>query len=304
MTWKQYVKKLLRHRPSPKTVVGIDALEPNWTFRRSEPDALMRLSHWSILRNRRAAPAWQAIRPITPRPRWIFFFVFAPNGTLDEAHRFTLAQLRRSEAGLAVICAAASPEAVPAELRDGVDALYWKGLAGFDFSAYAIALAETARHSSGADILVMNDSVFGPFGKADDLWSGMAWDLTGFTASAQVQNHIQSYAFMIRGMDARKLRDLRGVISERHAYDDYLGVVYGQETRFARVAARRMSVGALWYADDVRCGNPSIFAALALVDAGVPFLKRALFTKSAYAYDRADVLAALESRGHPVNPYR
>lgn len=303
MGWKHLVKKLLQHRPSPKTVVGINALERDWTFRPSAPDALMRLTHWSILCNRRRAPAWREIRPVTARPRWIFYFVFAPNGTLDDAHRFTLAQLRQSEAGVAVICAAPSVEAIPSELHAYGDALYWKDLPGFDFSAYAIALGETARRSPGADVLVMNDSVFGPFGEVDDLWRHMAWDLTGFTASAQVQNHIQSYAFMVRRMDAARLSDLRGVILTNHAYDDYLGVVYGQETRFARIAARRMTVGALWYADDRRCGNPSIFAALALVEAGFPFIKRALFTKSAYAYDRQAVVVALAARGHPVDDY-
>lgn len=304
MALKGYVKKVLRHRPSPKKVVGINALERNWTFHRSEPDALMRLSQWSIFPNLRRAPGRTAIRSVTPRSRWIFYFIYAPQGVIDDAHRFTLEKLRRADAGLAVICAAPSADKIPAELHDQVDALYWKDLPGFDFSAYAIALAETVRHSRGADILVMNDSVFGPFGPVDDLWSKMAWDLTGFTASGQVQNHIQSYAFMIRGMDARKLRNLRSVMPERFAFNDYLGVVYGQETRFARVAARNMSVGALWYADDVRCGNPSIFAALALVRAGFPFLKRALFTKSAYAYDRGEVLAALEECGHPVERYR
>ncbi len=300
MTLKSIVKTLLGHRPAPVLRTGIDALERNWTFEPSRPDGVTAAVRVTILRGLTLAPTSTAIVPITPKLRWIVYFVYLPNGRLTAAHRFTLARLRQADAGLCVICATPAPADVPDELHRTADALYWKALPGFDFSAYALALHEIAQHSAGADLLILNDSVFGPFEPVDTLWPAMQWRLTGFTASAQLQNHIQSYAFHLKNVDRSMVRALRTVLPHRFAFNDYRGAVYGQESRFATVAARTMSVGALWYADGIRCGDPSIFAALPLVRAGFPFLKRSLLTKNAHAADRDDIHETLRAFGHPV----
>lgn len=297
---KSIAKTLLGHRPAPILRTGIDALERDWSFRPSRPDGVTAAVRVTILQGLTHAPASMAIVSITPKPRWIVYFVYLPDGGLTAAHRFTLARLRQTDAGLCVICAAPTLADVPDELRHIADALYWKALPGFDFSAYALALHEIAQRSPGADLLVLNDSVFGPFVPVDTLWSAMRWELTGFTASAQLQNHIQSYAFHLKNVDGRTAQELRTVLPRRFAFDDYRGAVYGQESRFATVAARSMSVGALWYADGIRCGDPSILAALPLVQAGFPFLKRSLLTKNAHAADRNEIRYILRAFGHPV----
>ncbi len=298
MALKAIVKKLLGQRVCHQNLVGIDALDRDWTFRPSRPDGITRVVR-HLLR-RRAAPTRVALRQISQRRRWIVYFAYLPGGVLEDSHRFTLARLREADAGLAIVCATRSADTIPAELATMADALYWKDLPGFDFSAYTLALREIALHSPGADVLVLNDSVFGPFVPIDTLWDQMRWDLTGFTASGQVQNHIQSYAFHFRDWNDAKLRALRTIFPERTAYDDYRSAVYGQETRFATVAARSMSVGSLWYADDIRCNDPTIFAALPLVEAGFPFLKRSLLSKNAHFVDTDAVKAFLRRQGHAV----
>ncbi len=300
---KEIVKRVLGHRLAPTDRVRLEALERDWTFRPSTPDGWTRLIRMIALRSVGRAPARAAIVPIVPRTRWIVYFVFLPSGGLTSAHRFTLERLRAADAGLCVICAAPSPGDVPADLREIADALYWKDLSGFDFSAYALAIQEVARHSPGADLFVMNDSVLGPFVPLDTLWPAMRWDLTGFTASATLQNHIQSYAFHLRGVDRSTVRALASVMPRRFAFQDYLGAVYCQESRFATVAARRMSVGALWYADGERSGDASVLAALPLVEAGFPFLKRSLFTKNGHVYPRAALIDTLRGLGHPVDEF-
>jgi hypothetical protein len=297
---KSIAKTVLGHRPAPVLRTGLDALERDWTFRRSQPDGVTAAVRVTILRGLTRAPKSMALVPITPKPRWIVYFVYLPDGELTAAHRFTLTRLRQADAGLCVICAMPTPANVPDELRRTADALYWKALPGFDFSAYALALHEIAHRSAGADMLVLNDSVFGPFEPIDTLWPAMHWRLTGFTASAQLQNHIQSYAFHLKNVDHRMVQTLRTVLPRRFAFDDYRGVVYGQESRFATVAARSMSVGALWYADGIRCGDPSILAALPLVRAGFPFLKRSLVTKNAHAAGYDEIRDTLRAFGHPV----
>jgi lipopolysaccharide biosynthesis protein len=298
---KDTIKWLLGHHPSPTERVGLDALERDWTFRPSRPDGVTRAVRLLTRRGRRPAPAHLALVPVTPSPRWIAYFVFLPAGGLTAAHRFTLDRLRAADAKLCVICAAPTPGDVPDALARYADALYWKALPGFDFSAYALAVRVVAAGSPGADLLVLNDSVWGPFVPVDSIWPAMRWDLTGFTASAQIQNHVQSYAFHLRGVTPATAHALRPVLPAGYAYDDYRGAVYRQESRFATVGARSMTVGALWYADGVRCGDPSVLAALPLVRQGFPFLKRSLLGKNGHIYPRAQILATLRDLGHPVD---
>lgn len=246
-----------------------------------------------------APPPTRVVTPVTPRRRWALYFIYAPDGRLRPSHRFTLRQLRSEGTGLAVVFASPPGGEMPAELVAGTDALFWKGLSGFDFSAYAMGLRALADNSPGADVLVMNDSVFGPFCPLDALWARMPWDLTGFTASGNVQNHIQSYAFMLRDWDRDKYDDLAGILRLHDAYDDYRHVVFCQETLFAEHAAKTMSVGSWWYADHQTCADVSIHAALSLVEAGFPFMKKSLFTKYAHALDQKKARDVLAATGHP-----
>ncbi len=61
-----------------------------------------------------------------------------------------------------------------------------------------------------------------------------------------------------------------------------------------------MSVGALWYAEQMKTIDPSLFAAIPLVEAGFPFLKRGLMTKHARIYPKDTLHALLVDQGHPV----
>ncbi|MBJ6123338.1 rhamnan synthesis F family protein [Sphingomonas mollis] len=300
MRLKRAIYRALGQRPPVYRRVGIEALERNWSFRRSMPDGVTILIRLLVMRGRVPAPASRALIPITPAPRWIVYFIYLPSGGLTAAHRYTLERLHAADARLAVICATPDGD-VPAELHHQADALYWKGLGGFDFSAYALALHEVAERSSGADVFVLNDSVFGPFVPLDSLWPAMRWDLTGFTASAELENHIQSYAFHLKNCTRGRLRRLRAIFPRHSASDTYRDAVYSRESRFAAQAARSMTVGSLWYADNRRAGDPSVFAALPLLNAGFPFLKRSLLGKNARFYGPDEVPDRLRSLGHPVD---
>ena len=293
----------LRRPLPPLAPIGLDRLQRDWTYHPSAPDAVDRLRRLRCIGRWRPAPAYHPIMPITrPQARWIVYFAYLPDGRpLNPAHHYTLTRLRAADAGLLVICAAPRPGDVPRELRTMADALYWKGLSGFDFSAYARGLHEIAAHSPGADVLVINDSTYGPFAAIDTLWSAMAWDLTGFTACGQVENHVQSYAFHLKAVTPDRLARLADILPAHRAYDDYEPVVMRQETRFAATAAQHMSVGALWYAAQNVTIDPSLFAALPLVEAGFPFLKRGLLTKHAGIYPEEAVRAMLARHDHRVD---
>lgn len=285
---KSIIKWLAGQRRGHYGVVEADALVRNWTYRPSRPDHISALRRRWLARNTVTAPDFREITAPQPRVRWAVYFIYAPDGVLTPAHRFTLDRLSRAQAGLLVVFASASPDAVPAELVGMADALYWKALPGFDFSGYAIGLHAIAEHSPGADAFVMNDSVYGPFVDADTLWSCARWDLTGFTGSGNIENHIQSYAFILRDVSVPRMAGLQRVFCKETCYDTYEDVVFCQESLFARTAAKTMTVGALWYADYSTCADISVYAAGTLIADHFPFVKRSLYTK--YAVIRKDVI--------------
>lgn len=276
----------------------------NWTYQPSEPSALVRLVRLcSQAKGWKPPPAWKAIRPIVPARRWNMLFLYLPDGRLTAGQHDTLARLRDLRGRSAVVFASESPSNVPDVLNETA-ALYWKGLSGFDFSAYAIILQEVARQSPGADLYLQNDSVLGPFGDIDELIEAAPWRLTGFLGSSSMENHLQSYALVFRHVDLELVGALEPVLSTKRALDSWGDVVCRQETRLARTAWRSgSSVGALWFApraheiekpllaaaaaklglaastEDI-VADPSLCNAADLLEEGFPFLKRSLFGRN------------------------
>jgi lipopolysaccharide biosynthesis protein len=297
------VSKINAWRGRARVVFGLrpaSAVQREWTFRASRVSWGVRLIRWHSLAGVRWRPPSRELKPVFAAPRWTCYFIYLPDGALTDAHRFTLAALRRSSRRLLVVCAAPGPGDVPADLPGLCDALWWKGLRGYDFSAYRLGLAAIAATSPHADVFVLNDSVLGPFGEIDVSLDAAKWDLTGFTAFSLVENHIQSYAFQLRDVTRTTLRALRCIMPRFLVFDDYRAVVYCQETRFARVASRRMTVGALWYADARECGDPTVFAGPALLEHGFPFMKKSLFGRNVGLYPEEQLRRALADRGHPT----
>jgi hypothetical protein len=249
------------------------ALQPDWTFTpTTAPWRVQIARHRERLRGRVAAPASEVLVPPKGEGAWIVYFVYLPEGRLDPAHRFALDRLRALGRRLLVVCAAPNAAAIPPELSRAADALLWKALPGFDFSLVDLRP-----------------------------WLDRArWDLTGFTATSNVENHVQSYAFHLRDVTPKRLGALTSVMPRRHAFNHFWAVVLWQETRFARVAAKSMSVGSFLYADTPEIEDPTLQVALPLVAAGFPFLKRSLLGKLSHVAEREETLATLAAVGYPV----
>lgn len=292
------IRRLAGQNPGHFGVVDLDRLTRNWNFRPSRTDYISAIRRPFLLRNAVRAPDNMTIKPAYFGERWSVYFIYSPGGTLTPAHRFTLERLS-ANTELLVVFASSSPDDIPSEVSQMADALYWKALPGFDFSGYTLALTELAARSPGCDVLVMNDSVYGPLCDVDRLWPMMRWDLTGFTASSSIENHIQSYAFMLTDWDTGKARHLNRIFDPSVSFSDYEEVVFCQESRLARIASRRMTVGALWFADYGRCADAPVYAALSLAEDGFPFLKRSLLTKHAHVNDIGLVRDILARNEHP-----
>lgn len=254
----------------------------------------------TVVRNSQPRPDWMAIRPISQQPAWTVYFLFAPDGIFTPSHRFALERLRDAGHRLMVVCAAASPKAIPVEVNNYADALYWKALSGYDFSAYSGALREISRRSPHADVLVINDSVYGPFTDVREVLTHAPWELTGFTATSQVENHIQSYAFLLKNVTPARMRSLATVMFPWRALSNPHDVIQVQETRFARVAARSFTVGAYWFAEKEQVLDPTLFRPIELIEAGFPFLKRSLLGKHQTLQDVEQIRDLLFTLDHPV----
>ena len=282
----------------------IDGLVANWDFQPSQVSLDLRLRRvWNLVKGLRRAPHHQTLVPVREQACWMLYFIFAPEGSLTSAHEFTLARLRDMGLPLLVVCAAPEPGQVPERLRAFADALYWKALDGYDFSAYALGLHAVAAESPGATVCVMNDSVFGPFVDMRPFIAAAPWQLTGFTASSLIENHLQSYAFVMHDVRAQTLAPLASVLPTRFAFKRGIDVVLHQELCFARKAARHGSVGAFWFSPDSKVvADPTLMRPFELVAAGFPFVKRSLMGKHSKFQDSEAVVALLRELGHPVPP--
>lgn len=258
----------------------IDGLVRHWPF------ALGHIPAWLHIRRavrsaiwKRSPPQHVVIKAAPQSDSWCCLFAFLPDAVLSPAHRFTMQRLKKMNVPLLVVCATPHVNDVPRELHDLCDSLIWKSLSGYDFSAYAIALWHLAAASPGATALVTNDSILGPFVDIGPLIADPPWDLTGFTASSLVQNHIQSYAFVIRDVRVDRMQHLEAVLPIRFAYNRAGEVILCQELTLAAKASRSMSCGALWYGEAGRVDDPTLQRPIELLDCGFPFLKKSVFGK-------------------------
>lgn len=279
--------------------------QTNWAYVPSRPRLEIVWRRWKAKRAKEAGPAWKAIVPAVQRQRWLVYFVFLADGKLDAGHLFTLDRLAQEDASLLVICACPDGHPVLQELQSRSDALYWKATNGWDFSAYAIALSELARHSPGADVLVLNDSVFGPFRPLVPFMDAAPWRLTGLTGNAVEENHVQSYAFVVKSIDGELMDTLSPVMSTQWSYNAADPVILLQETLMARVVHSHIGVGAYFYTDGSRYEDLCLNCPEQLLEAGFPLLKRSLLGKFTGVFqDPKGMQALLRRQGHPAMPLR
>lgn len=271
-----------------------------WTYVPSVPRLSIVLRRWSSRLTRQAPPAWKLLTPPSTTGQWLLYFMFLPTGQLSPQHRFTLERLKKEDARLMIVCACPPDHSVLDDLKNQCDALYWKGAEGFDFSGYAIGLDELARRAPDSNVLVLNDSMLGPFAPLAPFIEQAPWRLSGLTASSLEENHLQSFALIIRQLNVEFLQAVASAISNEWCYDAIGSVILLQETRLARVAGHHMTVGAFWYSDGSRFDDLCLNCPEQMLDAGFPLLKRSLFGKfKGVFHDPAAMQALLQRLGHP-----
>lgn len=200
-----------------------------------------------------------------------------------------------------VVCACPRNHPVLQDLDTRCQALYWKELKGWDFCAYSLGLTALVDHSPGSDVLVMNDSIYGPFAPLLPFLENAPWRLTGFTGNNQLENHIQSYAFIIRQLDSDLMQHLTEIFDIRLSYRHQRAVVICQESQLASHAAKKCSVGSYWFTTAAEASDLCLGWPTQLLASGFPFMKRSLVGKFANIFaSQEDIRPLLQTLGHPV----
>jgi hypothetical protein len=178
----------------------------NWTFTPSKVGwRLFGKRIVTFFRRGRRMPKHAVLKEIVPRSQWICYVMFSADRSISPAQRYTLNALKSSSAGLMVVIISPSAKDIPLDLPHLADALYWKENSGWDFPAFAVALNAIGRLSPGANVFVLNDSVYGPFCNVSRFFQEAKWDLTGITAGGQSTSHfvINAKLWLCRKLGSR-----------------------------------------------------------------------------------------------------
>ena len=150
---------------------------------------------------------------------------------------------------------------------------------GYDFGSWATALDLLPAISRAPYVLLVNDSLVGPFGPIDHLlgrFHRSHADVWGMTDTEQLGHHLQSYCLGFRKgcLDHPELRAFWRGIRVEASRDD---VIHRYELGLSRVLRRaRLSTEAAiegWRAVDGD-DNPTLIGWRRLLDLGFPFVKR------------------------------
>ena len=206
--------------------------------------------------------------------------------------------------GYEVLFVSAAPQSSPLEWADRqpppMTVLRRPNL-GYDFGSWATALDRYPSIADCDQVLLVNDSLAGPFAPIDDLlerFDRSAADVWGMTDTTQFTHHLQSYCLGFKGGCLREpplARFWRDIGAEASRED----VIWRNEIGLARLLAseRFVTDAAIPHWRVVSDGqNPTIIGWRRLLDHGFPFVKRQLLREPGLAPDGADAPAEVEQR--------
>ena len=206
--------------------------------------------------------------------------------------------------GYNVLFVSAAPGNTPLAWTDGRPrsiTILRRSNIGYDFGSWATALDRYPTIAASEQVLLINDSLAGPFGPIGHLlqqFDQSAADVWGMTDTTQFSHHLQSYCLGFKGGCLREppLARFWHDIGAEASRDD---VIWRNEIGLAQLLARERFVmdAAIPHWRVVADGqNPTIIGWRRLLDHGFPFVKRQLLRHPELAPDGADASAEVERR--------
>jgi hypothetical protein len=152
---------------------------------------------------------------------------------------------------------------------------------GYDFGSWATALAVFPEIASMERVILVNDSLIGPFASLAPMiadFEQSASDVWGATDTLEYIPHLQSYLLGFTG-GVLAHRSLRSFWRRVRVIDDKDAIVVRYEIGLSRLLAREGFLSRPWFSHDrivPEGGNPTTVGGSRLVAAGFPFVKRIL----------------------------
>lgn len=229
------------------------------------------------------------------------------------AHWAPDTRVSRSVAGLASGLAANGYQVVLASSAEAPGPLEWPGNkpgnvtvlrrpnVGYDFGSWASALDRYPQIAAAPQVLLLNDSLAGPFWAMDSLlrlFDDSGADAWGLTDTSQFGHHLQSYCLGFKGGCLREppLRKFWREIRVERSRDD---VIWRYEIGLSRLLHREhFTIDAAYRHSQVvdEGKNPTIIGWSRLLDLGFPFVKRQLLRQPEVAPDGLLIRDTLLSR--------
>jgi len=150
---------------------------------------------------------------------------------------------------------------------------------GYDFGSWSVAMQLLPSSRSARQVIVVNDSLVGPFTGLKDLFTALessSFDVTGITDSIQIRHHIQSYLLHFKNGSFQN-PEIIDFWNNIFVQENKFGVIKSYELGLtAKAQAANLYVGALysWNLVGQYWQNPSVACWSRLIDLGFPFVKR------------------------------
>jgi lipopolysaccharide biosynthesis protein len=151
---------------------------------------------------------------------------------------------------------------------------------GYDFGSWSFGLQAFPQIRFADEVLLINDSLAGPFGKMDKLLTEVGatpFDITGLCDSIQFQYHIQSFFIHFKNSSLTEESIWHFWCNVYH-FEKKDDVIHQYEIGFTELAAKVVRVGAIFPFNLTkdRWGASTLSSAKTFLELGNPFLKREL----------------------------
>lgn len=229
---------------------------------------------WGLLQP--SAPVRVVRAPADMRGRRVCVFVsYSPTPAIRPHVRFHIEALLAEHFNVVLVLNVDQAHSLPPKF-DSLAGLVVRANAGFDFGAWADAFRLFPSLWSAESVLLVNDSIFGPFGDFHAVIErayGLAADVVGMTESHQFTRHIQSYFTLLRGPALRNesARRVWQAMTNLRTKDEVI-MRHELEMR-ARYTAAGLTCAALFEVDPAYPSNPFLDKWAELAAAGMPYIK-------------------------------
>jgi hypothetical protein len=218
-------------------------------------------------------------------------------GSIGLATRHMCAALQRC--GVSVVLSY-DHKIIGAKVGGPWDAVVTADHDGYDFFSWRLALEQFSDDATFDEVLMLNDSVIGPFSDLEPLltaWRSLPFDVTGLVESSNPRPHLHSWGLRFAGRcsSPAALLSLYGKASPRMQKADAVDFLEIPLAEFFRT--RGCTTGSVFsqVSTSTPTRNPAVFGWNDLLASGMPFIKREvlLLPDSVTGRRRADIRKAI-----------